>query len=72
MNQDKVSAIKKTMEGANEDHIVEAIEDNTVLVSTILKGADHDQILETIEGDEELLAYVKQNLVGEVEEEDED
>lgn len=48
MNQDKVSAIKKTMEGANEDHIVEAIEDNTVLVSTILKGADHDQILETI------------------------
>jgi hypothetical protein len=37
---DKAEAIKKTIEGADDEHIVEAIQDNEVLVSTILAGAD--------------------------------
>jgi len=68
VNQDKAEAVKKVIENTSEDDVVEAIESNEVLVSTILAGADENMILEAILANSDL----EQFIIDSLEEEDEE
>merc|ERR1719162_1444600 len=70
VNIDKAEAIKKTIEGTDDEDVVEAIEKNEILVSTIIKGADQQAILEVVLANEELKQMIREQLIIEDDEDD--